>query len=99
MSIKFTESNPILDSALTNQFPEYCEEQGTDKVVAFGNQSNKCPIYVLQVPPCTVGCPAGNDIRSWLTIVQKTDQKKRSWEESYELAWREASKTTPFPAV
>ena len=99
MSIKLTESNPILDSALTYQFPEYCEEQGTDKVVAFGNQSNKCPIYVVQIPPCTMGCPAGNDIRSWLIIVQKTDQKKRGWEESYELVWREASKTTPFPAV
>jgi NADPH-dependent glutamate synthase beta subunit-like oxidoreductase len=99
MSSKFDESNPILDSALTYQFPEFSEEQGTDKVVAFGDHSHRCPIYVQQVPPCTDGCPAGNDIRSWLTIVQHTELKKRSYEESYEQAWHEASKTTPFPAV
>ena len=99
MQIKPKESNPILDSALRYQFPEYSEEQGISKVVAFGDHSHKCPIYVKQTPPCTAGCPAGNDIRSWLTIVQQTELRQRSWKESYELAWHEASKTTPFPAV
>lgn len=99
MNRKSDKSNPILDSALTYQFPEFSEEQGTDKVVAFGDHSHKCPIYVRLVPPCTTGCPAGNDIRSWLTIVQHTMLKERSYKESYELAWHEASKTTPFPAV
>ena len=99
MQIKPKESNPILDSALRYQFPEYSEEQGISKVVAFGDHSHKCPIYVKQTPPCTAGCPAGNDIRSWRTIVQQTELRQRSWKESYELAWHEASKTTPFPAV
>ncbi len=99
MQISPKESNPILDSALNYHFPEYCEEVGGQKVVAFGDSSHKCPIYVQQTPPCTAGCPAGNDIRSWLTIVQLTELKERSWKESYKLAWHEASKTTPFPAV
>jgi len=99
MQDKDKKSNPILDSALSYQFPEYSEEQGISKVVAFGDHSHKCPIYVKQPPPCTAGCPAGNDIRAWLTIVQHTELRQRSWQESYELAWHEASKTTPFPAV
>ena len=96
---KPADSNPILDAALTYQFPQFSEERGIDKVVAFGDHSHKCPIYLRQAPPCTTGCPAGNDIRAWLTLVQKTRMKNRSWEESYALAWHEASKTTPFPAV
>jgi len=93
------ESNSLLESALNYNFPEYSEEQGIAKIVAFGDHSHKCPIYVKQTPACTAGCPAGNDIRSWLTLVQHTEKRQRSWRESYELAWHEASKTTPFPAV
>lgn len=99
MRIHPKESNPILDSALNYHFPEYSEERGIEKVVAFGDNSHKCPIYVKQIPPCTTGCPAGNDVRSWLTLVQHTGKRQRSWKESYQLAWHEASKTTPFPAV
>jgi NADPH-dependent glutamate synthase beta subunit-like oxidoreductase len=99
MSIKHTESNSILDAALTYQYPDYSEEQGINKIVAFGEHSHRCPIYVKQTPPCTAGCPAGNDIRFWLTTVRHARRRKLSWEESYELAWHEASKTTPFPAV
>ena len=99
MSIKHTESNSILDAALTYQYPDYSEEQGINRIVAFGEHSHRCPIYVKQTPPCTAGCPAGNDIRFWLTTVRHARRRKLSWEESYELAWHEASKTTPFPAV
>jgi NADPH-dependent glutamate synthase beta subunit-like oxidoreductase len=99
MQINPKESNSLLDSALNYHFPEYSEELGIKKVVAFGDHSHKCPIYVQQTPACTAGCPAGNDIRAWLTLVQHTERRKRSWQESYELAWHEASKTTPFPAV
>lgn len=95
---KPVDANPLLAAVLSWQYPEFAEEHGTDKVVAFGDHSHKCPIYVRKTPPCTAGCPAGNDIRAWLTIVQQARLKGRSWQESYELAWQEASKTTPFPA-
>ena len=99
MADRSVQSNIILESALNWQFPPFSEEQGTDKVVAFGDSSHKCPVYVRSLPPCTVGCPAGNDIRGWLTTVQLAELKGRSRDESYELAWHEASRTTPFPAV
>lgn len=99
MSRKPNESNVVLDAALNWQFPAFFEEKGLQRVVAFGDHSHKCPVYVRQTPPCTSGCPAGNDIRAWLTTVQQTELKERTFEESCELAWHEASKTTPFPAV
>lgn len=99
MTDKSVQSNTILESALRWKYPAFCEESGTDKVVAFGDSSHKCPTYVQSRPPCTSACPAGNDIRAWLTIVQLSELKGRSLKESYELAWHEASKTTPLPAV
>ncbi|OEU56217.1 MAG: hypothetical protein BA862_03835 [Desulfobulbaceae bacterium S3730MH12] len=99
MSDKSDQASVILASAVNWKFPAFSEESGIDKVVAFGDSSHKCPVYVQSLPPCTVGCPAGNDIRTWLTTVQLSELKGRSREESFELAWHEASKTTPFPAV
>jgi len=63
-----------------------------------GSVSNLRPQHVPKTPPCVDTCPAGNHIRDWLTIVQHTELMGRTWEESYELAWHEASKTTPFAA-
>ena len=99
MKERAADSNIIVESALNWRFPPFREEGGTEKVVAFGDASHKCPIYVRSQPPCTTGCPAGNDIRAWLTIVQLAELKGRSREESFELAWHEASKTTPFAAT
>ncbi|EKD34822.1 MAG: hypothetical protein ACD_75C02174G0002 [uncultured bacterium] len=98
MGNPFEKSNEILDAILNWQYPPFSEETGIDRVVAFGDHSHRCPIYVRQTPPCTGACPAGNDIRAWLTTVQQTELKKRSRQESYQIAWHEASKTTPFPA-
>lgn len=99
MENPFEKSHEILDGILNWQYPPFSEETGIDRVVAFGDHSHKCPIYVRQTPPCTAACPAGNDIRAWLTTVQQTELKKRSRQDSWELAWHEASKTTPFPAT
>ena len=94
-----TESNPILDFALNYEYPPYKDQTGTDKVVAFGDASHKCPIYVEQRPPCNDACPAGNDIRAWLTTVQQIESKKLSKEEAYKQLWKEVSKTQPLPAT
>ena len=89
------DSNPILDFANNYEFPEYSDQDGFHKVVAFGDESHKCPIYVKQVPPCTAGCPAGEDIRGYhnlLTGVEKSDNK---WDD----AWYRIVETNPFPAI
>ena len=99
MADKSDQANVILMSVANWQFPAFSEESGIKKVVAFGDSSHKCPVYIQTLPPCTAGCPAGNDIRAWLTTVQLRELKGYTREESFELAWHEASKTTPFPAV
>jgi dissimilatory sulfite reductase flavoprotein subunit len=99
MKNKPVTSNCILERALNWQFPPFSEEQGSNKVVAFGESSHKCPVYVQSRPPCTASCPAGNDIRAWLTTIQLSKLKGRSFEESIELVWHQASQTSPFPAV
>ena len=89
------ESNPILDFANQYEFPEYEVESGLQKVVAFGDTSHKCPTYIKRTPPCTDGCPAGEDIRGYhnlLTDVEKSDNK-------WEAAWRRIVETNPFPAI
>ncbi len=88
-------SNPILDSAQTHQFAPYEVEDGLKRVVVFGDQSHKCPTYITRVPPCTVSCPADEDIRGFhniLTGVEKTD-------EVWEAAWRRIVDKNPFPAI
>ncbi|NRQ49960.1 NAD(P)-binding protein [Aeromicrobium stalagmiti] len=47
--------------------------------------------YVTSMPPCSNGCPAGEDVRGWL--------KHAETEESYEDAWRQIMIANPFPAV
>lgn len=88
-------SNPILDFANAYEFPDYDVEKGLQKVVAFGDHSHKCPTYVKRTPPCTAGCPAGEDIRGYhnlLTGVEKSDDE-------WEAAWRRIVETNPFPAI
>ncbi|MCF8383664.1 MAG: NAD(P)-binding protein [Chlorobium sp.] len=89
------ESNPILDFAINYQFPEYTELEGTDKIVAFGDSSHKCPIYVRQTPPCTAECPAGEDIRGYNRLLNGTEKTEDAWKAS----WETIVKMNPFPAV
>ncbi len=89
------DSNPILDFAMDYVFPEFSEMTGTDKIVAFGDQSHKCPIYVRQTPPCTAECPAGEDIRGINRFLNGTDPS----DDPMRSAWETAVDTNPFPAV
>ncbi len=68
-----------------------------------GDWSYKCPTYVLSSPPCQAGCPAGEDIRSYLNIargIEKppvgADGTSMPWEE---YAWRRITDANPFPAI
>jgi NADPH-dependent glutamate synthase beta subunit-like oxidoreductase len=89
------ESNPILDFANSYVFPEFSELTGTEKIVAFGDHSHKCPIYVRQMPPCTAECPAGEDIRGYHRLLTGIDKSEDPWK----AAWERLVDANPFPAV
>lgn len=89
------ESNPILESAQNYEYAPYTIETGVKAVVAFGEYSHKCPTYVTRVPPCTVSCPADEDIRGFhnlLTGVEKSD-------DIWIAAWQRITDKNPFPAI
>ena len=48
------------------------------------------PVYVDLLPPCNAGCPAGENIQSWMAHVKVGD---------HERAWRVLTTDNPFPAI
>ncbi len=48
------------------------------------------PVYVDLLPPCNAGCPAGENIQSWMARVKEGD---------HEQAWRILTADNPFPAI
>src|SRR5450755_2831528 len=48
------------------------------------------PVYVDLLPPCNVGCPAGENIQAWLAHVQAGE---------HERAWRALVADNPFAAI
>lgn len=57
------------------------------------------PIYVPKQPPCGGNCPAGSEIRTWLTTIAQHEAYGRTPEQAYELAWQKIVERNPFPAV
>lgn len=57
------------------------------------------PRYVPKIPPCTFTCPAGTDIRGYLTYISQSKDYKRSQEESLQEAWYILTDKNPLPAV
>ncbi len=64
-----------------------------------GDDAYLRPAYNEKTPPCKNACPSSNAIRSFLTSIAQTDYYGRSYEESYEQAWRILTDTNPLPAV
>ncbi|MDO9011370.1 MAG: NAD(P)-binding protein [Gallionella sp.] len=66
--------------------------------------THKCPTYIQSTPPCQGSCPAGEDIRGYLSIVRGTEKPPvgkdgkpaMSWQE---YAWRRLTTANPFPSV
>ena len=60
--------------------------------------SYKCPTYVLRTPPCQGSCPAGEEIRGWLNIVNGTEKPPEgvAWQE---YAFARLTEANPFPAI
>jgi NADPH-dependent glutamate synthase beta subunit-like oxidoreductase len=48
------------------------------------------PVYLDLLPPCNAGCPAGENIQSWLALMQAGE---------HERAWRALVADNPLPAV
>lgn len=57
-----------------------------------GTWRTERPVYVELTPPCSIGCPSGEDIRGWLSAAQEGP-------EGYERAWRVLTAENPLPAV
>ena len=93
------ESNEILDFALNHKFKPLEPEMGTEKVVAFGDHSHKCPVYVKRTPPCTASCPAGEDIRGYHDILTGADKVTFPGVDKFEAAFYKLVETNPFPSV
>ena len=47
------------------------------------------PVFVERTAPCRSGCPAGEDVREWLALVQSGDTN---------AAWRALTAVNPLPA-
>ncbi|MGA7145951.1 MAG: NAD(P)-binding protein, partial [Desulfobacterales bacterium] len=64
-----------------------------NKVVPYktGSWRTLMPVNIMQTPPCTHSCPAGNDIRGFLRVL--ADQK------DYEAAWHVLTRTNPLPST
>jgi 2-oxoacid:acceptor oxidoreductase delta subunit (pyruvate/2-ketoisovalerate family) len=55
-----------------------------------GSWRTERPEYVRQLPPCSHGCPAGEDVQQWLFHAEEGD---------YQRAWRQIMADNPLPAV
>ena len=69
------------------------------KEIFDADESYKCPTYVHRTPPCQGSCPAGEDIRGWLSIVrgiEKPEDAETPWEE---YAFRRMTDANPLPAI
>ena len=77
------------DSTTNRSMPDWIFE---------GDESYKCPEYVLATPPCQGSCPSGEDIRGWLNIVRGIEKPTAgvTWQE---YAFRRITSANPFPSV
>ena len=62
-------------------------------------QNSARPRQVPRLAPCILNCPAGNDVRGWMTTISQRDKTGLSEPEALEKAWRMLVETNPFPAV
>ncbi|WP_296607182.1 NAD(P)-binding protein [Nocardioides sp.] len=65
---------------------------GTSRANKTGSWRTELPTYVHNQPPCNQGCPAGEDVRTWLYEAEEGG-------DAYERAWRKIMEVNPFPAV
>lgn len=64
-----------------------------------GEISSLRPQLVEKPPPCSIGCPSGNDVRGILTLIAQREKLGLTLEDAMDRAWRLEVETNPFPAV
>ncbi|MFP4527056.1 MAG: NAD(P)-binding protein [Candidatus Kapaibacterium sp.] len=57
------------------------------------------PVHVDKLAPCVGNCPSGTKIREVLTTIAQTEDAGRTYDESFEKAFRIILETNPLPAV
>ncbi len=62
-------------------------------------QSPLRPKHVEKRPPCTDRCPAGNQIREFVTTLAQAELLGKSMDQAFEEAWGIVTETNPFPSV
>jgi NADPH-dependent glutamate synthase beta subunit-like oxidoreductase len=79
---------PVADDVTPRDFtplPDLAHEHSRT-----GPVRDRRPIYVDLLPPCNVGCPAGENIQAWLGHVEAHE---------HEQAWRALVADNPLPAI
>ena len=66
--------------------------------------THKCPTYIQSTPPCQGSCPAGEDVRGYLSIMRGTEKVPVGADgkpvmPAPEYAWRRLTEANPFPSV
>lgn len=57
------------------------------------------PTHLPKLAPCRTGCPNGTKIREVLLAIAQTEDRGRTYDESYKLAFDTLADRNPFPAV
>lgn len=57
------------------------------------------PTHLPKLAPCRSGCPNGTKIREVLLAIAQTEDRGRTYDESYRLAFDILAERNPFPAV
>lgn len=61
--------------------------------------SGKKPIHVTKIPGCASHCPAGNQVRKFVTTLAQGELRGQTPDQTFEDAWYVYAETNPFPAV
>ena len=84
-----SEEKPILYKSL-EEMPEIVWSEASMCWNHTGSWRYLKPRYLDKVPPCNQGCPAGNDVETFIRLVQ---------EKKFVEAWRVLKEENPFPRV
>ncbi len=70
-----------------------------DEIVVRNGRSWKCPVYTQRLPPCRNQCPASEDIRGYLSVIEQADFFGKTVDEALKEAWEILTDKNPLPAV